>query len=226
MLSGTAGDYTSSTVVGWETNSVSGFASALKAEYISHSDWNDYALGVTAKANLDVYLSSYIVNTHKEGDPLTKLNTFTQDISPILKAAGSSDEPIFIVNQIFDLAGNTGFRDGILVEGDLDGSAFASLSMDVKDAIVQDGLALSAGDDTGASAIDLVTNILRPSSPLLLMRKLRLRACTGFHLASGIQGKTPLAAYDLTITETEADDGFTYDAALLLRISSTRFVGY
>ena len=66
VLSGTAGDYTSSTVVGWETNSVSGFASALKAEYISHSDWNDYALGVTAKANLDVYLSSYIVNTHKE----------------------------------------------------------------------------------------------------------------------------------------------------------------
>ena len=108
VLSGTAGDYTSSTVVGWETNGVSGFASALMAEYISHSDWNDYALGITAKADLDVYLSSFVVNTHIQGDPLTKLNTFTQDISPILKAAGSPDEPIFIINQVFDLAGIQG----------------------------------------------------------------------------------------------------------------------
>ena len=112
VLSGTAGDYTSSTVVGWETNSVSGFASALKAEYISHSDWNDYALGVTAKANLDVYLSSYIVNTHKEGDPLTKLNTFTQDISESLKPLEARMNLYSSLTRFFDLAGNTGFRDG------------------------------------------------------------------------------------------------------------------
>ena len=89
--------------------------------------------------------------------------------------------------------------------------------MDVKNAIVQDGLALSAGDDTGASAIDLVTNILRPEFTFTTDEEITsARLVQVSHLASGVQGKTPLAAYDLTITETEADDGFTYDAALTL----------
>ena len=121
-----------------------------------------------------------------------------------------------------------GLETVVLVEGDLDGGAFASLSMDVKDAIVQDGLALSAGDDTGASAIDLVTNILRPEFTFTTDEEITsARLVQVSHLASGVQGKTPLAAYDLTITETEADDGFTYDAALTLATDhSTRFVGY
>ena len=78
------------------------------ANYISHSDWNDYALGVNTDP--EIYVSSFVVNAHTTGDPQTRLISFSQDVTPILKASGSPDEPIFIINQVFDLAGNTGFR--------------------------------------------------------------------------------------------------------------------
>ena len=88
--------------------------------------------------------------------------------------------------------------------------------MDVKDAIVQEGLALAL-DDTGASATDLVTKELRPEFTFATDEEITsARLVQVSHLASGVSETTPLAAYDLTITETEADDGFTYNAALTL----------
>ena len=85
--------------------------------------------------------------------------------------------------------------------------------MDVKDAIVQEGLVLAELDDTGASTTDLVTKELRPEFTFTTDEEITsARLVQVSHLASGVPETTPLAAYDLTITETEADDGFTYDA--------------
>ena len=189
--------------------------SAEGANYISHSDWNDYVLGVNA--NPTIYVSSFVVNSHITGDPQTKLASFSQDVTPILKSAGSPDEPIFVINQVFDVAGNTAFRGGILAEGDFAAGATTTLRVDVKDAIVQEGLVLAAGDDTGAHGDDLVTNEVRPSLTFSTDEEiLSARLVQISHLASGVPNTTPFAAYDLTITETLADDGFTYDAALVL----------
>ena len=187
--------------------------SAEGANYIRHSDWNDYALGINT--NPEVYVSSFVMNAHISGDPQTRLASFSQDVTPILKTAGSPDEPIFIINQVFDLAGNTGFRGGILQEGDLTADVVSTLRVDVKDAIVQEGLVLSDGDDTGKFTDDLVTNETSPSLTFSTDEEIvSARLVQISHLNSSVADGTTLGAYDLTISETDADDGFTYDANL------------
>ena len=59
--------------------------SAEGANYIRHSDWNDYALGINT--NPEVFVSSFVMNAHISGDPQTRLDSFSQDVTPILKTA-------------------------------------------------------------------------------------------------------------------------------------------
>ena len=190
--------------------------SSGKAQYIAAQDYNDYILeGDTVNlSNYKIYLSDFVVNSHSEGEYITKLEEVTQDISVILKSAGSPNEPIFIINQVYDLAGNTEFRDGILNASDPATTLTQKLVVDVKPATVQEGLQIGGLGDTGVANNDLVTNLLTPSitfsvdEEIISARLVRISDLKTYPMPS------ELVQYDLRISETLADDGFTYDATL------------
>ena len=184
-------------------------------QYIEHKDWDTWSKNPDLRTEISSYLSEFVVNVHIDGDPQTRIETFTQNITPILQPDGSDDESIYIINQVFDIAGNTSFRSDILSSGGLDKNPENELRVDVRDATIEEGLVLGSGDDTGSSSEDLVTNDLKPEMTFSTDEEIiSARLIQISHLDANVANGTALAAYDLSLSETIEEDGFTYVASL------------
>ena len=100
-----------------------------KAEYILASEYNKF---VTIDGySTSIYTSNMVVNTHVEGQYLTSLSEVTQDITAMLPAENSPDQPLYIFNQVKDLAGNIAFSSDVLPKSDLEAAVSQSILIDV-----------------------------------------------------------------------------------------------
>lgn len=180
------------------------------AEYVHKSDWSKYLEG---DASVKTFGSQYLVRTHNEGELTTHIDSFTQDITPLLSPDGSDDAPIFILNQVFDVAGNMSFASDILSSASTDGPLLGELRVDVKKPSVGEGLTLNQGDDTGSEPGDLVTNETRPGMTFIADEAI---SSARIVLVSNLDPavSTPEVAYELAINQNSAGDGFEYSATL------------
>jgi hypothetical protein len=100
-----------------------------KAEYIAATDYNKFVS--QSEYTPTIYVSNFVVNTHVDGQYLTSLSEISQDISAMLPAENSPDQPLYVFNQVTDLSGNTSYSTDLLPDDNLEASVQHSLNLDV-----------------------------------------------------------------------------------------------
>ena len=195
-----------------------GFSDGV-SQYVSHSDYDTFIRGSEEERSaVDVYTSNFVMDTHISGDVGTKISSVSQNISAILHEEGAEDKPLFILNQVFDLAGNTSFRSDILGQATLNDDATGVLRVDVKDPLIEE-FSISIGDDSGEFSNDLVTNVVTPQFIFRADEEISSARIIQISRLSDVDNaEIPLEAYELEITPLESEElGYNYSASLSLQ---------
>lgn len=183
-----------------------------KAEYIAASDYNKFVRNPDYDPT--IYVSNFVVNTHVRDQDLTSLDNLTQDISAMMPAENSPDQPLFILNKVVDRAGNVSFRDAILQHGFLDLETSSNLRIDVTKPTITE-FALLSEYDTGVSSDDLVTSSTRVEFEFSANEEIASARLLQVSQLSDVTGNfSSPASYDLQITKISGGDGLSYAASI------------